>query len=51
MGYINIFVSNDAHIFVRNNQLFLENKEHKVDYPLEDVNSVMIENLNTTITT
>lgn len=51
MGYINVYVSKDAHIFVKNNQLFLENKEQKVDYPLEDVNCVLIENLNTTIST
>lgn len=49
MGYINIFVSKNAHLFVKNNQLVLENPEKTVDYPLEDVNSVMIENLNTTI--
>lgn len=51
MGYINVFVSKDAHIFVKNNQLFLENNDNKVDYPLEDMNSVMIENLNTIIST
>lgn len=51
MGYINIFVSKNAHLFVKNNQLVLENPEKTVDYPLEDVNSVMIENLNTTIST
>lgn len=51
MGYINIFVSKDAYIFVKNNQLFLENSDNVIDYPLEDVNCVMIENLNTTITT
>ncbi len=51
MGYINVFVSKSAHIYVKNNQLYLENEENKVDYPLEDVNSVMIENLSTTIST
>lgn len=51
MGYINIYVSNDAKVYVKNNQLFLENSETKADYPLEDVNSVMIENLNTVIST
>lgn len=51
MGYINIYVSNDAYLYVKNSQLFLENKENKADYPLEDVNSIMIENLNTTIST
>lgn len=51
MGYINVYVSKDAHIFVKNSQLFLENKDNIVDYPLEDVNSIMIENLNTNIST
>lgn len=51
MGYINIYVSSDAKIYVKNSQLFLENSEIKADYPLEDVNSVMIENLNTVIST
>ena len=51
MAYINVFVSKDAKIYVKNNQLCLESEENKVDFPLEDVNSVMIENLNTVITT
>lgn len=51
MGFINIFVSKDAYINVKNRQLTLEIKDKKVDYPLEDVNSVMIERLDTTIST
>lgn len=51
MGYINIFVSNDAHICVKDNQLTLQNKFQKVDYPLEDINSIMIESLATTLST
>ena len=51
MGYINIFVSKNAYIFVRSNQLILENPEKVNEYPLEDINCVMIENLNTTIST
>lgn len=51
MGYINIFVSKNAYIFVKNNQLILENSEKVNEYPLEDINCVMIENLNTTIST
>ena len=34
MGYINIYVSNDAKIYVKNSQLLLENLETKADYPL-----------------
>ncbi len=51
MAYINIFVSKDAYVYTKNSQLFFENEEKKVDYPLEDINCVMIENLNTTIST
>ena len=51
MAYINVFVSKDAKIYVKNNQLYLENQENKVDFPLEDVNCVMIESLNTVVTT
>lgn len=51
MAYINIFVSKDAKICVKNNQLCLEKDENKVDFPLEDVNSVMIEGLNAVVTT
>lgn len=51
MGYINIFVSNDAHISIKSSQLFLKNNQTQVDYPLEDINSVMIESLKTTIST
>ena len=47
MGFYNIYVSKDAHIYVKNKQLFLESKEKQSDFPLEDINSVMIENLKT----
>lgn len=51
MGYINIYVSKDARVYVKNKQLFLENNDNRADYPLEDMNSIMIENLGTTIST
>lgn len=51
MGYINVFVSSDAYIYVKNNQMILENNNNKLDYPIEDINAVMIESLNTTIST
>ncbi len=51
MGYINVFVSSDAKIHVKNNQLIIKNSEKSTDFPLEDVNSVMIENLTTSIST
>ncbi len=49
MGYINIFVGNEAHINIKNNQVFLKNSEQQNDYPLEDINSVMIENMSGSI--
>ena len=49
MAFYNIYVANQAHLTVKNDQLVLENSLQKVDYPLEDVNSVMIENLSTNI--
>jgi CRISPR-associated protein Cas1 len=36
-------------IYTKNNQLILKNGEDKIDFPLEDVNSVMIENLQTVV--
>ena len=51
MAYINVFVSKNAKIYIKNNQLCLENGENKAAFPIEDVNSVMIENLNTLIST
>lgn len=51
MAYINIFVDNDAHISVKNKQLWLKNAEKEMDWPLEDINSIMIESLRSTIST
>ena len=51
MAYINVFVSNQAKIYVKNSQLCLEKAEKRAEFPLEDVNCVMIENLQTTIST
>ena len=51
MGYINVFVSKEAHISVKNSQLTLTAKDKKIDYPLEDMNSLMIENAESTLST
>lgn len=51
MGYINIYVTRDAELSVRNSSLCLKSGEKIADYPIEDINSVMIENLNTYIST
>lgn len=49
MGYINIFINSQAKININNNQLTLVAADKSIDYPLEDVNSVMIDNPKTTI--
>ena len=51
MAFYNLFVANDAHISVKNNQLKLKNKEKEETYPIEDINSIVLENLQTNITT
>lgn len=51
MGYINIFVSKDAHINIKDKWVILKNSQKIIEYPLEDINSVMIENLASTIST
>lgn len=50
MAFYNLFVANDAHISVKNNQLKLKNKEKEETYPIEDINSIVLENLQTNIT-
>ncbi len=50
MAIYNIFVGSEAHISIKNNQLRLKNLEKEEDYPIEDINSVMIENLQSNIT-
>lgn len=50
MGFINVFVASDAHISVENRQLVLSG-EKQMRFPLEDINSVVIENRNTQLTT
>lgn len=51
MSFINIHVASQAHMSVKNNQLVLSKEGEQIDYPLEDVSSVMIENLQTSIST
>lgn len=49
MGYINVFVNSEAKINIKNNQLTFCGKNKTIDYPLEDLNSVMIDNPKTTV--
>lgn len=51
MGYINVMVGNNCHIKVKNKQLLLQNENQELTYALEDINSVLIESMQTTITT
>ena len=50
MGYINVFVGSDARIYIKNRQLVLSGKR-EAEYPIEDINSVMIDNRNAQIST
>lgn len=51
MGYINIFASNDVYVSVKNNQLTVKGENKSQDFPIEDINSIMLEGLQSTITT
>lgn len=53
MGYINIVVGSDAKISIRNKQLLLTNltTSDTMDYPLEDINAIVIESLQSVIST
>ena len=51
MGYINIFVNSPANIKIKNSQLLLKNENGEVNYPVEDINSIVIDNLETNIST
>jgi len=53
MGYINLLVGSDANISIKNKQLWLKNIKTgaEMDYPLEDINSIIIESLLSNITT
>ena len=48
MGFINVFVSSDAHISTHNSQLVLKGKG-EISYPISDINSIMIESRRATI--
>lgn len=51
MAFRNVFVQNDVHIRVKNEQLLVQTKEEEFTIPLEDINSICIESLRTGITT
>ena len=49
MAFRNIYVQTDAHIKVQNEQLLIQNENGKHTIPLEDINSICIESLRTSI--
>ncbi len=51
MAFRNIYVENDVHINVKNEQLVVTKDKDSHSFPLEDVNSICIESQRTVITT
>ncbi len=49
MAYLNLFVGSNCHISIKNSQLFLKNDIKQEDFPVEDINSIVIENLQSNI--
>ncbi len=50
MGYINVFIANPARISVKNSQLIIDG-EQKHSFPMEDLNVVMIESVQCSVST
>lgn len=51
MAFRNVYVQNDAHIKIKNEQLVIQNNEGEFTIPLEDINSICLESQRTSITT
>ena len=51
MAFRNVFLQNDVHLKIKNEQLVVEETNDKITIPLEDLNSVCIESLRTVIST
>lgn len=51
MAFRNIFIQKDLKINIKNEQLIIDDKIQKVTVPLEDINSICIESLQTNVTT
>lgn len=51
MAFRNVYVQNDAHIKVKNEQLVIQNDIGEHTIPLEDINSICIESQRTSVTT
>lgn len=51
MAFRNVYIQNDMHIRVKNEQLVVQDKENEYTIPLEDINSICIESQRTSVTT
>jgi CRISPR-associated protein Cas1 len=51
MAFRNVYVENDVHIRVKNEQLVVQKETEEYTIPLEDINSICIESQKTSITT
>lgn len=51
MAYINLFVGSDATLSIKNNQIVLKNENNQETFPLEDVDTIVIESRQSVIST
>lgn len=51
MAFRNVYLQNDVHLKIKNEQILVEETNEKITIPLEDLNSVCIESLRTVIST
>ena len=51
MAFRNVFLQNDVHLKIKNEQLVVKETDDEITIPLEDLNSVCIESLRTVIST
>lgn len=51
MAFRNVYVQNDVHIKIKNEQLIVQKEEAEYKIPLEDINSICIESQRTNVST
>lgn len=51
MSFINIFIENTCSVFVKESKLILKNDEKVAEYPIEDINCLLIDCLYNNLTT
>ncbi len=49
MGYINLLITGNSYLKIKNEQLIAEGNDHSQTFPLEDLNSVVIENTRVSV--